>query len=145
MEAIALALIGFFFFLFATDNGLKRMALPTILTSLDFSSSAGVAAVDCVGAAPVFSSLESSVAGRDGSGLSLLKAGSAPVLKLTPAPSPGFLASFVRFGAGRNELKPPRPPVRGFFAGRSSSSFTSGFIVGRSTLILRGADGSATF
>lgn len=166
VDAFEFGFWGFFFAGFlATDNGLNINGFPTNLTSsAGFCSSTkelGGGKFNPDPLVPSSSSSGSSVVyslSCTGSG-SLLKAGAAPVFKLTPAPKPLFRAPFpppnvalvdcpVLFGAGKNELNPLKapPPVFARFVGGSSvlvSSFKDA--CGNETRILPGFDLSTTF
>lgn len=172
--------MGFFFCGFlATDSGLNIMAFPCFLDCpASFSNGCAFEGSDVsfvpvstdasfLGASFRWNEASSSALWASSSIFpplsnmgSLLNPGAAPVFRLTPLPSPPlpatepFTPPFVaaaRFGAGRNELKPPKapPPTLAFFAGGPSSfsSPTASFLPssGRLTRILCGLERSTTF
>ena len=173
VASVTLLLRGGFFFcgFLATERGLNIIALPCFLGS-SFDVVAGGSVIPNVVVSYPFSVRfdsglfvipplpASPLPSKGASALSIgsrLKPGVAPVFKFTPLPKPPFLragppfAADDRFGAGRKELKPPRPPapILALLAGGSGNSDASlwGGLVGSGRLIriLWGLEGSTTF
>ena len=142
-----------------TDKGLNIVAFFFGCISISEVGASGLVSVDEGGGfgsglstadPPSAFSSQPELSSAIGAG-SLLNPGAAPVLRLTPLPSPPFLmppavgppfCAVVRLGAGRKELKPLMPPgpiLARFVGGPDSSSPSSGFVragSGRLTMIL---------
>ena len=166
---LSLGMVFFFWGFRATDKGLNIVVFPFGLGSSagfwrDSASSlrgtlwivSWSAPAACVSLPCTVSSSSSPAVSALGTD-SLLKPGAAPVLRLTPLPSPAlftpvtkgppFVAA-ARFGAGRRALKPlsPPEPTLARFKGRSGSSGSSALEgSGRLTRILCGFERSTTF